>query len=97
VQLDGLRVFDLAFDESQRADLSRRLAMMDQRLAANDLGGCLLELDGYWPRFLAEFVTDDAVAAVERAAAPAGGPASEPTEPPVRSGSMFDRVRRWLQ
>jgi len=97
VQLDGLRVFDLAFDESQRADLSRRLAMMDQRLAANDLGGCLLELDGYWPRFLAEFVSDDAVATVERAAAPAGGPASEPAEPPVRSGGMFDRVRRWLQ
>ena len=97
VQIDGLRVFDLAFDESQRSDLSRRLATMDQRLAANDLGGCLLELDGYWPRFLAEFVADDAVAAVERAAAPAGGPTSEPASPPVRAGGMFDRVRRWLQ
>ena len=63
VHIDGMRVFDLAFDESQRADLSRRLAIMDQRLAANDLGGCLVELDTYWPKFLAEFVTDDAVAA----------------------------------
>ena len=97
VQIDGMRVFDLAFDESQRADLSRRLAIMDQRLAANDLGGCLVELDTYWPKFLAEFVTDDAVAALDQESQQPRGAPEAPVEPPVRAGGMFDRVRRWLQ
>jgi len=97
VQLDGLRVFDLAFDESQRADLSRRLATVEQGLSANDLGGCLVQLDGYWPRFLAEFVSDEAVAALDQVPAPSRGPPAGQPEPPARSGSVFDRVRRWLQ
>jgi hypothetical protein len=97
VQLDGVRVFDLAFDEQQRVDLSRRLAVVEQRLAANDLGGCLMELDGHWPQFLAEFVSNDAVAAVEREPAPAREPPAGAGEPPARSGSVFDRMRRWLQ
>ncbi len=96
VQIDGMRVFDMAFDESQRVNLSRRLDVVEQRLAANDLGGCLVELDGYWPRFLEEFVSDDAVAAVDRVEPPVRG-AAAPVEPPARSGGMFDRMRRWLQ
>ena len=98
VQIDGVRVFDLAFDEQQRVQLSRRLAAIDERLQADDLGACVVELDTYWPRFLATFVTDDAVIAAERrqlrtAAEPrpaAGGPVE-------RSGSILDRVRGWWQ
>jgi hypothetical protein len=98
VQIDGVRVFDLAFDESQRVQLSRRLSVMEQRLAADDLGSCLVELDSYWPRFLASFVTDDAVAALRDEASRASvGPPPSPAAPAERSGSMFDRVRRWWQ
>lgn len=98
VEIDGVRVFGLAFDESQRVQLSRRLAIMEQRLAADDLGACLIELDTYWPRFLAAFVSDDAVAAMgeeppRTRTAPTPG-ASSPVE---RSGSLLDRVRRWWQ
>ena len=97
VQIDGVRVFGLAFDESQRVQLSRRLSVMEQRLAADDLGSCLVELDTYWPRFLATFVSDDAVAALQEDSLRAtGGPTDTPA-PPERSGSMFDRVRRWWQ
>jgi hypothetical protein len=98
VEIDGVRVFDLAFDESQRVQLSRRLSVMEQRLAADDLGSCLIELDTYWPRFLAAFVSDDAVAALRQDSlrAPAG-PTQTPTSPAERSGSVFDRVRRWWQ
>ena len=100
VEIDGVRVFDLAFDESQRVQLSRRLSVMEERLRASDLGSCLVELDTYWPRFLAEFVTDDAVAAMaavrDDAMRGTEGPA-QPTPPAERSGSMFDRVRRWWQ
>lgn len=97
VQIDGVRVFGLAFDESQRVQLSRRLSVMEQRLAADDLGSCLVELETYWPRFLAAFVSDDAVATLrEEALRATGGPTESPA-PPERSGSMFDRVRRWWQ
>ncbi len=98
VQIDGVRVFDLAFDESQRVQLSRRLALMEERLSADDLGSCLVELDTYWPKFLATFVSDEAVAALGRE--PARGvqpPVPPPATPVERSGSMFDRVRRWWQ
>jgi len=98
VQIDGVRVFDLAFDESQRVQLSRRLSVMEGRLAAGDLGSCLIELDTYWPQFLTAFVSDEAVAALrEKAARGPESPASGPAEPAERSGSMFDRVRRWWQ
>ena len=97
VQIDGVRVFDLAFDEGQRVQLTRRLAGLEQRLAADDLGACLVELDTHWPRFLSAFVTDDVVAASRPDAA--RGPTTGPTPAPAveRSGSVFDRVRRWWQ
>lgn len=90
IEIDDVRVFDLAFDESQRVQLTKQLAIAEERLAAGDLGGCLIQLDGYWPRFLAERVSDEPPLS---AAEPAGGPkASQPS----RTGVM-DRVRRWWQ
>jgi hypothetical protein len=98
VQLDGVRVFDLAFDESQRAQLSRRLDLLEARLAAGDVGACVVELDTYWPRFLAEHVSDAAVAAVRQAAVREAAPAVEPpVASPVRSSGVLDRLRRWWQ
>jgi len=98
VQIDGVRVFDLAFDESQRVQLSRRLAVLEERLAADDLGSCLIELDTYWPNFLATFVSDEAVAALaQEPARGEQGPTPTRSSPAERSGSMFDRVRRWWQ
>jgi len=97
VEIDDVRAFDLAFDEGQRVRLSRSLAIVEERLAAGDLGSCALELDRHWARFLDAFVTDEAAerAAVARQAAdPAPQRASEaPAETP-RTG-ILDRVRRW--
>ena len=99
VQVDGVRVFDLAFDESQRVQLTRRLSGMQERVVAGDIGTSLIELNGYWPRFLAEYVSDDAVATAQATALQAkNGPTPiAPAQPPERSGSVFDRVRRWWQ
>lgn len=69
VQVDDVRIFDLAFDESQRVQLSKVLALADHHLASGDLGACVLDLDSHWPRFLDAFVTDDAA---DRAALAAG-------------------------
>lgn len=69
VQIDDVRIFDLAFDESQRVQLSKVLALADHHLASGDLGACVLDLDSHWPRFLDAFVTEDAA---DRAALAAG-------------------------
>jgi len=96
VEIDDVRVFDLAFDEAQRVRLSRILTVAAERAAAGDVGGCLVELDGAWPRFLRKHVAVPDVASEGRTTASAGV-APGPTEaPPARSG-VVDRVRRWWQ
>ena len=94
VDLDDVRVFDLAFDESQRVQLSKLLAVAEQRLAAGDPGGCLIQLDGYWPGFLTAFVSNSGQAVAVHSGEAAG---SDPkAAPPTRAGVM-DRMRRWWQ
>ena len=92
VEIDDVRVFDLAFDESQRVRLSKILAAAEQRWAAGDAGGCLAELDGPWPRFLRTHVSAVPAAVAAGAPQPAVGSGSAP----ARSG-VIDRVRRWWQ
>lgn len=94
VQIDDVRVFDLAFDEAQRVQLSRALGAAEARLAAGDVGGCIEELETHWPRFLATFVSDEAADRALRASADAGWPADGGAPaPPPRTG-ILDRVRR---
>lgn len=94
VQIDDVRVFDLAFDEAQRVQLSRALASAESRLAAGDLGGCVEDLEAHWPRFLAAFVSDEAAEKALRVGATAGetGRGGEAAAP-ARTG-ILDRVRR---
>ena len=95
VQIDDVRVFDLAFDEAQRVRLSRALASADARLAAGDLGGCIEELESHWPRFLVAFVSDEAAEKAALAVSPAAEVGrGEAVAPPARSGGILDRVRR---
>ena len=83
VLIDDVRVFDMAFEESQRVQLSRMIDRFEQALATRDVGGCVVGLDGHWPRFLAEFVSDADVARMSAV------PAAPPSEPPR------GRDRRW--
>ena len=93
VEIDDVRVFDLAFDESQRVGLSRQLAAAEERLTAGDVGGCLTQIDGHWPRFLRAFVPAQAAAL---ALPPAG---SAPAGRPEQSGpaGVIGRMRQWWQ
>ena len=93
VEIDEVRVFDLAFDESQRVRLSKILSQAEERSAAGDVGGCLVELDGPWPRFLRSHVT--AVPA-DVAEGTSPGVATGTEAQPARSG-VIDRMRRWWQ
>jgi hypothetical protein len=100
VEIDDVRVFDLAFEESQRVQLSRLLAVADERFVAGDIGGCLVDVESHWPRFLEDFVAPampDAPASTDPAtASAAGGSKPEEAAQPQRTGVM-DRVRRWWQ
>ena len=97
VLIDDVRVFDMAFEESQRVQLSRILAEFERQLATRDVGACIVGLDGHWPRFLAEFVSDAAVARM--AALPPPGQPPQPTAAPepAKPAGMLDRVRRLWQ
>jgi hypothetical protein len=96
VEIDDVRVFDLAFDESQRVQLTKLLALLDHHLADADVGGCLAEIDDPWARFLLAFVPAPAVPVVD------GPPPADTRRPPARSarqtpasGGMIDRFRQW--
>jgi hypothetical protein len=100
VQIDDLRVFDLAFDESQRSQITTAVSVLDHQRSSGDLGGCVVGLDGYWPAFLESFVTDAALAAAEasRTAVPVAPVAPDPAAPEERqAGGMFDRFKGWWQ
>ncbi len=96
VQVDDVRVFDLAFDESQRVQLTKLLSMLDQQFKAGQIAACLAGLEGYWPTFLEAFVAEPPAAAVDAAAAGAT-PADPPAAPQRQAGSAMDRVKGWWQ
>ena len=98
VQIDDVRVFDLAFDESQRAQLSKVVSLLEHHCQAGDWAACLAGLDGYWPAFLESFVSDAIVSAMDearRAGEPAAPAAGQPAE--RQAGGMLDRMRSWWQ
>jgi len=90
VQIDDVRVFDLAFDESQRVHLTKALAVLDDRFSAGDVGGCVATLESHWPAFLRAFVPPQPEAGGLRGpAAPAAPQQSR------QAGGLLDRVRGW--
>lgn len=100
VQIDDVRVFDLAFDESQRVQLTKLLSVIDQQFKAGQIGACLAGLQGYWPTFLRAFVAEPP-AAVGAEATAAGGakatPNAAPDPPQRQAGSVMDRMKGWWQ
>ncbi|MFM7138091.1 MAG: hypothetical protein ACKO1M_13635, partial [Planctomycetota bacterium] len=96
VQIDDVRVFDLAFDASQRGRLAKRIAAISHRFNQGDVGTALVGLDGHWPKFLETFVSDERLAAVANQA-PEPGPQGKPVEPEPSRQGMVDRLRGWWQ
>ncbi|MFM7520799.1 MAG: hypothetical protein ACKO9B_10065 [Planctomycetota bacterium] len=107
VEIDDVRVFDLAFDESQRVQITKLLALVDHHRGETDLGRCLLELDEPWARFLLAFVVPaaeppvaGAVPAVPAAPGPATTGTPRPKERTARQpapAGIIDRFRQWWQ
>jgi len=99
VEIDEVRVFDLAFDESQRARIGAAVGLLEHRAQRGDVGGCLVDFEGYWPAFLEMHVPDAVLDAAERRTQEAGVPREPAATPPARqaSGGIFDRMRSWWE
>jgi hypothetical protein len=95
VQIDDVRIFDLAFDASQRGRLAQQIAGLSHRFNQGDIGAALVGLEGHWPMFLETFVSDAAVAAV-LPQPPAPSP-TDPAPPAAPRQGMTDRLRSWWQ
>jgi hypothetical protein len=95
VQIDDVRIFDLAFDASQRGRLAQQIAGLSHRFNQGDVGAALVGLEGHWPMFLETFVSDAAVAAV-LPQPPAPSP-TDPAPPAAPRQGMTDRLRSWWQ
>lgn len=98
VRIDEVRVFDLAFEESQRVQLSKALALIDHRLASGDVGACLVELDTHWPRFLMGLVPDKGAdpALSRKDSQESGRQQGSEKDSEIRS-SMIEKMRRFWQ
>jgi hypothetical protein len=91
VQIDDVRVFDLAFDESQRVQLTKVVSLLDHGARQGDLGSCIAGLEAHWPAFLEAFVPDSALPET-----PAPEPRAARADPaPASAGGMLDRVKGW--
>ena len=99
VEIDEVRVFDLAFDESQRSRIGAAVSMLEHRAESGDVGGCLAAFDGYWPAFLEMHVPDAVMEAAERRTQEGGDRPEQPRKPPERqaAGGFFDRMRSWWE
>ena len=111
VHVDDVRIFDLAFDESQRVQLTKRLGLVEQRLSSNEIGACLVDLDSHWPHFLNAFISDataevasstpqthaDEGTSTAAANTPASAEVKAPAASPAERAGFVDRLRRWWQ
>lgn len=75
VQIDDVRVYGLAFNEAERAQLADLIGRAEARLGAGDVGGCGLLLDSYWPQFLLVHAAGDAAGSDVQ---PGGQPMARP-------------------
>jgi hypothetical protein len=75
VQIDDVRVDGLALTSRERDRLAVLVDDAARRLTADDIGGCSLLLDSFWPRFLEAHVP---LSAPEAADQPGGQPIARP-------------------
>jgi hypothetical protein len=79
--IDGVELFDLRFTQRQRMELSKDVFSAKQTLAKGQLADCQRIVDGFWPRYLVEYLPASATPAPMLDERP-------PTEPPVRMATQ---------
>ncbi len=97
VWIDDVLVFDLWFQDNERDELRKMIALADLHLSEGRLVDCQRFLQTYWPRFLMEYVeVSEPRTAIRDLPAVAGEtpPATPPAEP--AEPTTLDRIRRFV-
>jgi hypothetical protein len=91
VLVDDVQLFDLVFNDAEKIHLNKIIALAEFQLNSGQLGDCLDELGGYWPRLLRAHVPvpPPPIVNVPPTAAPAN---KQPAGPPAKPG-MVDRIK----
>ncbi len=102
VWIDDVRLYDLAFSEVERIELTKIITSANISLQSGKTSDCARTLEGYWPRYLTQHVP-----LVQTAASPAiskdpaskdpsnkDATASKPTEKTAEKPGAWDRMRK---
>jgi hypothetical protein len=95
VWVDDVELFDLAFSANERKELNKLITLANVTLEEDRLGDCLRLLDGYWPRFLDQYVPLPPGGSPNLSDAPPVEIANPPSQPPPKTG-LLDRVKNLL-
>ncbi len=95
VWVDDVQLFDLAFDEDEKAELGYLVMLANVKLERGRIGDCMRLLDGYWPRFLEEHVPPPPTPPPPTVAA-APKPSQPPAEKPPQRTGFLDNLRSYL-
>jgi len=98
VWIDDIQLYDLAFSENERVELTKIIVNADFNLKRGNVGDCMRLLEGYWPQFLQANVpltqAPANVASRPRTAAREQR-APAPPAPPKKPG-MFEQMKGYV-
>jgi hypothetical protein len=100
VWIDDVKLYDLAFIDKERSELTKLIALADLKLKNKQLADCMQLLDGYWPHFLLAHVplTQSPTPVVEKPV-PRAPTERRPAEPidTARKPGRWEQMRDYLQ
>ena len=95
VWIDDVKLFDLAFKDKERSELTKLIALADLKLKNKQLADCTQLLDGYWPHFLLAHVplAETPTPVAEKPAPHAERRPAEPVETGQKAGPVGTDAR----
>jgi Glycosyl hydrolase-like 10 len=91
VLIDDIKLYDLKFEDTERAELSKLIVLAALKLKDKQLSECAQLLDGYWPHFLLAHVP-----LIEKPALMVEKPAPPIVPPPKKPGRM-EQMRDYMR
>jgi hypothetical protein len=90
VWIDEVQLCELVFDRREQLQLLRLITPGDVQLQNGRIADCMRLLDGYWPRFLVEYVQLDSSPVTQRPES------SKPHQEAERPGGLIDRLKNFV-
>lgn len=96
VWIDDVQLCELAFSRREHKELLRLLAPANVHLQNGQIADCLRVLEGYWPRFLVEYVRLVEAPVASRPEPSASPPAPRPAKDTERPAGILDRLKNFV-